>query len=110
MKALALAALAGCSFALDRAPSPLPPPGVKIECDSGVVAPVIDTTFALAGLGFDAYVAHYLATTHDDGAGLALIPAIPITVVALAYGIGAIRGWYVVRECSEIKRSRGQEP
>jgi hypothetical protein len=27
-----------------------------------------------------------------------LIPAIPITVVALVYGIGAIRGWYVVRE------------
>jgi hypothetical protein len=34
MNAFALAALAGCSFALNRAPSPPPPPSVKIECDS----------------------------------------------------------------------------
>ena len=105
--ALALVALAGCSWFGVNGPGTLPDPpeaADEVHCTSSDVLPTID---ALAGAGLLAAAAGGVIAEETGSHGIAehweLYYALPMMAVSVAYFVASAHGTHAVEQCLVAK-------
>lgn len=111
IRALALMALGGCSWAfVHKAPTPPIPLEPFATCTESVAAPILDTVGAASMLAVAAGGGFVLSLTcldwnqtgHCPTAALAAIGALPGAALAVVYGFSAWYGYRHTAACREL--------